>query len=186
MQNNSLSPIVSNLNEALRGRDLIRFMGSQQYFSGRHHKFMDKFITCEYSSASILNCGNLIGGWLAFLLSTTCAALAVVLAKDYDRDQLALALTYCFIVPLFAAFVGQVSNMTAVTHTHTDPQTHESKMSASHLGAATTEAHNVMHRPWTIQHSNHLIGWAFCEFVRSCCVRAEWAGVLLPDVLPVA
>ena len=122
MQNNSLSPIVSNLNEALRGRDLIRFMGSQQYFSGRHHKFMDKFITCEYSSASILNCGNLIGGWLAFLLSTTCAALAVVLAKDYDRDQLALALTYCFIVPLFAAFVGQVSNMTAVTHTHTDPR----------------------------------------------------------------
>ena len=81
---------------------------------------MDKYIQAEYAAGSILNAGNLIGGWLAFVLSTACAALAVSMAADYDREQLALALTYCFLVPLFAAFVGQVSNMTAMFYQSLD------------------------------------------------------------------
>eukprot|EP01052_Picozoa_sp_SAG31_P059237 SAG31_NODE_18561_length_631_cov_1.716165_1_plen_157_part_10 len=67
-----------------------------------------------------MNGGNLIGGWLAFVLSTACASIAVALSQHFDKDQLALALTYCFMIPLFAAFVGQVSNMTAMFYQSLD------------------------------------------------------------------
>jgi ABC-type multidrug transport system fused ATPase/permease subunit len=112
--NDAVSPIISNLNEALAGRELIRFMGCEALFLAKHHAATDRFIRADYAANSVLNWGTLAGGYIALVLSTAAACFAIWQRASYDKEQLALALTYCFIVPMYASFVGQVFNMVAM------------------------------------------------------------------------
>jgi ABC-type multidrug transport system fused ATPase/permease subunit len=112
--NDAVAPIITNLNETLAGRELIRVMQCEQFFLSRHHTAVNEFTRNDYMSSSILNWGNVLAGYIGVLLSLAAATFAVAMRKDYDSEHLALALTYCFIVPMYASFIGQVCNMVAM------------------------------------------------------------------------
>jgi ABC-type multidrug transport system fused ATPase/permease subunit len=48
---------------------------------------------------------------VAFVVATSAAIMAVIWSKHYSVEQLGLALTYCFLVPMFASWIGQLINM---------------------------------------------------------------------------
>lgn len=48
---------------------------------------------------------------VAFVVATSAAIMAVLWSKQYSVEQLGLALTYCFLVPMFASWIGQLINM---------------------------------------------------------------------------
>lgn len=102
---------MSNLAETLNGRVVIRAMACEGYFIKRHQENVDLYTRMDYTSQSLLNWGNLAGGYVAFLVATACSIMCVLWAKDYEVEQLGLALTYCFLVPMFASWIGQLLNM---------------------------------------------------------------------------
>ena len=109
--NNALSPVMSNVSETLNGRVVIRAMQCEPYFVKRHEDAMDHYTRMDFASQSLLNWGNLAGGYVAFIVATSAAIMAVLWSKDYQVEQLGLALTYCFLVPMFASWIGQMINM---------------------------------------------------------------------------
>ena len=42
-----------------------------------------------------------------------CVAAVLCCAQEYDPEQLGLALSYCFLIPYFSAWIAQVSRLAA-------------------------------------------------------------------------
>ena len=151
--NDAVAPIITNLNETLAGRQLIRTMGCEAFFLRRHHCATNNFTRSDYTSNSVINWGTIVAGFIGIVLSLAAAAFAVLMREDYNEQRLALALTCkyllwfclmlrnsrgvpglychlyvsavqltppvafvvdCFIVPMYASFIGQVCNMVAM------------------------------------------------------------------------
>ena len=73
---------------------------------------MTKQTSCNRMQADCLGvCDWLCLADVAFVVATSAAIMAVVRSKNYSVEQLGLALTYCFLVPMFASWIGQLINM---------------------------------------------------------------------------
>jgi hypothetical protein len=98
--NDAVAPIITNLNETLAGRELIRTMRCEEYFMRRHHAATNAFTRSDFASNSVLNWGTIVAGLIGIVLSVAAAVFAVLMRDTYEPERLALALTYCFIVPV--------------------------------------------------------------------------------------
>eukprot|EP01052_Picozoa_sp_SAG31_P006856 SAG31_NODE_320_length_17748_cov_4.201881_15_plen_616_part_00 len=52
--NRAVAPIISNLNELLAGRELVRFAACEQFFIDRHHQAVDHYAQNEFASNAVL------------------------------------------------------------------------------------------------------------------------------------
>ncbi len=96
MANNAMSPLLSNVAEALHGRAVGRAMGVQKFFQDRHDKCADGYSRMKYGSETLLTWGPMQSQFLSFAVSLS-AMVAVVAAaasgqmEDPGRVAMALA-----------------------------------------------------------------------------------------------
>lgn len=103
--NLALSPVISNINEAIAGRAIMHASKSYEYFNHRHTGLMNEQLKYSYFSYSIVNFGSLVVGLIGFILSTT-AAIIVVELQNYQPALVGLALNYCFNLPYFLGILS--------------------------------------------------------------------------------
>lgn len=106
--NQALSPIVTNISEAVDARDLIRCMNLGSFFVTRHYSHVDRYTSDIYFSNSLLNFCTLAAGLVSFVLSTSAAFTVVFRRASYDPALVGLALTYSFLVPYFLSILSIV------------------------------------------------------------------------------
>lgn len=106
--NQSLSPILTNLSEAVDGREIIRGMNFQNYFIQRHYSYVNRYTTNTYMSHTLINFSTLMAGMVSFGLSTSAAIVVVFKREDFEPALVGLALTYSFLIPYFLSILSIV------------------------------------------------------------------------------
>jgi len=104
LANNAVSPAVTNVAEADRGRVVARVLGCADFFVARQRSAMDTFLSAFFMANAVQNMA-----WAVAQVYCTVVAVstvAVILLTNLVRADLQpIALTYALIVPYFAGMM---------------------------------------------------------------------------------
>ena len=105
--NSAMSPVVTNVGEAVRGRLLGRVIGCEGFFIDRHLRACEHFLHASYTSSSFMMCNALATQLIALTVSVT-VALYVILDSSTNKDVAGIALTYAFLLPYFLSLASDM------------------------------------------------------------------------------
>ena len=100
ISNNAVSPIVTNVAEAVRGRLLARALGQPDFFVARHVRFAEDFLRASYADVSMVQFNTLATQALVLLICAT-VALYALLYRGVDVAP-GVQITHAFLLPYFA------------------------------------------------------------------------------------
>jgi len=115
MRDTAMSPVQTNLSETQGCAVLLQADAREgrlrTYFLERHFKYADAWNRHNFTSSSLMNCGQLITYFMSF--GFCLATSATVLSDDSIGPELSsLAFAYCFMAPYFLGIVAMLVIMT--------------------------------------------------------------------------
>eukprot|EP00615_Pteridomonas_danica_P010179 CAMPEP_0114329460 /NCGR_PEP_ID=MMETSP0101-20121206/1097_1 /TAXON_ID=38822 ORGANISM="Pteridomonas danica, Strain PT" /NCGR_SAMPLE_ID=MMETSP0101 /ASSEMBLY_ACC=CAM_ASM_000211 /LENGTH=661 /DNA_ID=CAMNT_0001459141 /DNA_START=21 /DNA_END=2006 /DNA_ORIENTATION=+ len=110
ISNMAVSPLVTNVGEAVRGRLLGRVMGVQDFFVARHLEACNHYLTASYTSSTLIQFNGFLVQFIALWVSVT-VSLYVLLDPSTDKATAGLILTYAFLLPYFLNLSADLSMM---------------------------------------------------------------------------
>jgi len=94
--------VLSNLSEAVSGRELARVMQCTSFFQERHMKYSDEFNRANYAQFTLMDWHGLLTVYLAFTVAMGAAFFVIFNLSDKDdAAKGGLALTYASLLPYF-------------------------------------------------------------------------------------
>lgn len=108
IQNNALSPVVTNVAEAVRGRLLGRSIRCSSFFIERHTEYLDDFLKASYVSSALMVFNSLLTSFLSVTISSI-TGMFCLLTNAMDPALTGIALTYAFLLPYFFMVVSDLT-----------------------------------------------------------------------------
>lgn len=98
LSNNAVAPVVTNVAEAERGRDVARAAGCEDFFVRRQRGFVDAMMKANFMENALQNV-SLLAAQLWCLVIIASIALVILVAGVVPPTLAPIALAYAVIVP---------------------------------------------------------------------------------------
>jgi ABC-type multidrug transport system fused ATPase/permease subunit len=105
-----MSPVVSNVTEAVRGRLVGRTLGCDLFFVQRHLTACQHFLQASYTAQSLMQFNAVMTQIIAITVSSAVSVF-VLLNPDTDPKLAGIALTYSFLLPYFLSLASDMFMM---------------------------------------------------------------------------
>ena len=106
--NTALSPAITNISEAVRGRLVGRALGCESFFVTRHTKYIDAYLVASYTSSTLMQFNGFVTQSFSLSISTL-TGFYTLLSGNVDASLAAIALTYSFMLPYFFMVVSDIT-----------------------------------------------------------------------------
>lgn len=110
IMNNNLSPVVTNVGEAVKGKEVARALGCNDFFVARHIRAMEDFLKASYVSSTLIQFNGISTQCVALTVSIT-VTLYVLLGPETDPQLAGIQLTYAFLLPYFLSLCSDMAMM---------------------------------------------------------------------------
>lgn len=110
IMNNNLSPVVTNVGEAVKGKEVARALGCSDFFVARHIRAMEDFLKASYVSSTLIQFNGISTQVVALTVSIT-VTLYVLLGPETDPQLAGIQLTYAFLLPYFLSLCSDMAMM---------------------------------------------------------------------------
>ena len=110
VMNNNLSPVVTNVGEAVKGKEVARALGCSDFFVARHIRAMEDFLKASYVSSTLIQFNGISTQCVALTVSIT-VTLYVLLGPETDPQLAGIQLTYAFLLPYFLSLCSDMAMM---------------------------------------------------------------------------
>jgi hypothetical protein len=108
MSNMAISPLVTNVGEAVRGRLIGRVLNVKDFFVSRHLELANHYLTASYTSSTLIQFNGVLVQFIGLWVSVT-VSLYVLLDPNTDKSTAGLMLTYSFLLPYFLNLASDMS-----------------------------------------------------------------------------
>ena len=108
--NTAMSPVVTNVSEAVRGRLVGRTLGCESFFVLRHLNACQHYLQASYTSMTLMQFNAVMTQVIAVTVSST-VSIFVLLNPDTDPNLAGIALTYSFLLPYFLSLASDMVMM---------------------------------------------------------------------------
>lgn len=104
----AISPVVTNVGEAVKGRLQCRVMKTKDYFVARHITSCTQYLRASYTSCCLVQLNGLCAQLIALSVSLT-VTLYVLLDSSTNKSTAGIKLTYSFLLPYFLSLAADMS-----------------------------------------------------------------------------
>ena len=115
LSNNAAAPIITNIAESFRGRDVTKCLGVGEWLQDRQFAYAGDWARFEYASGCLVSFGMLASYGVSFFLSISSSAFVILMQRSTDASlklspaMAALAIGYSFLMPYYLCMMAGIA-----------------------------------------------------------------------------